>query len=170
MIDDLLRLARITRAGCGREVDLTTMARDLADSCGKRSRPGSVRLAIEPDLKCRGDAHLLRVVLDNLLRNSWKYSAKQAEGDHRVCLDQSERRAGVLHPGQRGRLRHEVRGQAVRRLPAAAFALGFRRHRRRPRHGPAGDHPRTAGRIWAKGAVERGRDILLHASPTAMRR
>src|SRR5207249_8036097 len=37
-----------------------------------------VEFAIAPGLKTRGDARLLRVALDNLLRNSWKYTAKRS--------------------------------------------------------------------------------------------
>jgi light-regulated signal transduction histidine kinase (bacteriophytochrome) len=34
---------------------------------------------IAPGLKATGDEHLIRVVLDNLLRNSWKFTSKKAQ-------------------------------------------------------------------------------------------
>src|SRR5439155_339622 len=78
LIDDLLKLARVTRAEMRTEVvDLSGMARDIAADLQRATPERRVEFVIAPGLTARGDARLLRVALDNLLRNSWKYTAKQ---------------------------------------------------------------------------------------------
>src|SRR3982074_456737 len=73
----------------------------------------------------------------------------------------SERRAGVHGPGQRRRLRHEVHGQAVRRVPASALRGRVRGHRRRPRHRAPHHHP-TWRPDLGRGCRRSGSDVLLH--------
>ncbi len=78
LIDDLLKLARVTRAEMKREaVDLSALAggvlADLQTSAPERKMDWQV----EPNLVASGDAPLLRVVLDNLLGNAWKFTGKQ---------------------------------------------------------------------------------------------
>lgn len=77
LIDDLLNLSRITREEMNNgKVDLTAIAWDVAAEL-KDSEPGrKVVFNIEPCVEAYGDERLLRVVMDNLLRNAWKYSGK----------------------------------------------------------------------------------------------
>jgi len=79
LIDDLIKLARVARAEMQREpVDLSALAGDVFAALQK-SEPGRrVEYRIEPGLAAEGDARLLRVVLDNLLGNAWKFTGKQA--------------------------------------------------------------------------------------------
>ena len=78
LIDDLLKLARVTRVEMRTEmVDLSNMAQDIAAELQRTDSAREVEFAIAPGLKARADPPLLRVVLENLLRNSWKYTAKQ---------------------------------------------------------------------------------------------
>src|SRR3989441_7013065 len=77
LIDDLLKLARVTRAEMRTEdVGLSGMARDIAAELQRATPERQVEFAIAAGLKARGDARLLRVALDNLLRNGWKYTAR----------------------------------------------------------------------------------------------
>jgi light-regulated signal transduction histidine kinase (bacteriophytochrome) len=78
LIDDLLRLSRITRTEMRRRsVDLSVMAHNVADEL-KRTRPErEVEFVIEPGLVAQADGHLMRVVLENLLGNAWKFTSKQ---------------------------------------------------------------------------------------------
>lgn len=80
IIDDLLRLSQVSRARPEpRPLDLGELASAViadirADDPGRR-----VEVVIAPEMKTRGDAHLLRVALDNLLRNAWKFTSKTPE-------------------------------------------------------------------------------------------
>jgi signal transduction histidine kinase len=79
LIDDLLGLARVARAEMSREpVDLSALAGAVADDLRASEAGRSVEFAIEPGLAAEGDARLLRVVLENLLGNAWKYTSKKA--------------------------------------------------------------------------------------------
>ncbi|MBW3661043.1 MAG: hypothetical protein KY397_05345, partial [Gemmatimonadetes bacterium] len=75
LIDDLLGLSRITRAPLESEpVDLSLLARRIADDL-ELAEPGrTVEVVIEPGLRATGDPRLLDVALRNLLGNAWKYT------------------------------------------------------------------------------------------------
>jgi signal transduction histidine kinase/HAMP domain-containing protein len=78
LIDALLILARVTRADLQREVsDLSDMARAVVAELRRQEPTRQVEWVIADGLKVSGDARLLRVVLENLLSNAWKFSAKQ---------------------------------------------------------------------------------------------
>jgi len=80
LIDDLLKLARVTRAEMRTErVDLSGMAREIVLDIQRATPERAVEFAIAPGLEADGDSRLLRVVLDNLLRNGWKYTGKQPQ-------------------------------------------------------------------------------------------
>ena len=59
-------------------VDLSAMATTIFEELRAQEPHREVRLTITPGLATRGDAGLLRTVLDNLLGNAWKYSGKRA--------------------------------------------------------------------------------------------
>lgn len=82
LIDDLIRLARVTRAEIAVEtVDLTGMVEEIASGL-KESAPGrSAKFRIEPGLTIIGDPQLIRVAVENLLDNAWKFTAQRAETD-----------------------------------------------------------------------------------------
>jgi len=76
MIDDLLRISRVSRAklSCGR-VDLTRLANVAANLYKETAPERRVRFEIEPGLVAYGDAALLGIVMQNLVGNAWKYTA-----------------------------------------------------------------------------------------------
>jgi len=76
LIDALLNFSRLAHVELRREtVDLSTMAHLVAAEL-KLAGPGrKVTILIAEGVSADGDAALLRVVLDNLLGNAWKYSA-----------------------------------------------------------------------------------------------
>ena len=78
LIEDLLGLSRIVRAPMVKSiVDLSAVAREIAKRL-KDSSPGrAAEFVIAPDLKAQGDAALMRIVLDNLLSNAWKFTSKR---------------------------------------------------------------------------------------------
>jgi PAS domain S-box-containing protein len=75
MIDDLLHLSRATRSQLRREhTDLSALAREVAHEL-ETTEPGrTVELRIPDELATQGDPHLIRLVLQNLLGNAWKFT------------------------------------------------------------------------------------------------
>ncbi len=78
LIDDLLDLSRVTRREMRRErVDLTGLARTVAAQL-ERNDPGrTVEWRIQDGVTAVGDGALLRLVLENLLGNAWKFTSQQ---------------------------------------------------------------------------------------------
>jgi len=77
LIDDLLSLSRVTRGELQvREVDLSALAGAAAAELQKSDPEREVSFTIAPDLVVRADPGLLRIVLQNLLANAWKFTGK----------------------------------------------------------------------------------------------
>ncbi len=77
LIDDLLDLARISRATLNRaSADLTAMAQDIARDMTAAEPARHAEISIAENLVAQADPALARVVLDNLLRNAWKYTGR----------------------------------------------------------------------------------------------
>lgn len=77
LIDDILALTRLSRAEMGREaVDLSALARAVADELLEQEPERDVAFSIQEGVTAVGDAQLLRVVLENLLGNAWKYTCR----------------------------------------------------------------------------------------------
>ncbi|HEX3861010.1 MAG TPA: response regulator [Stellaceae bacterium] len=79
LIDDLLQLSRVGRAPMERQkVDMSEIAQSIVDGLrrGDASRDAIVQIA--EGLIAEGDAGLLRALMENLLGNAWKFTAKAA--------------------------------------------------------------------------------------------
>lgn len=78
LIDDMLNLSRVTRKEMRLEtVDLSAMAQTIAAEL-RRSQPGrKVEFVIAEGMVTDGDGGLLKVALENLLGNAWKFSGKR---------------------------------------------------------------------------------------------
>jgi signal transduction histidine kinase len=77
LIEDLLKLSRVTRAELQHgEVDLSALARVALDHLGRAAPGRSVEVVVEDGLIAQGDAHLLRIAVENLLGNAWKYTGR----------------------------------------------------------------------------------------------
>jgi signal transduction histidine kinase len=85
LVDDLLELARVTRLPLQRQpVDLSALAQDITDVLRNAEPSRQCDIRIQPGLLVAGDVGLLRIVLDNLLRNAWKFSAPTAHAQIEV--------------------------------------------------------------------------------------
>ena len=79
LIDDLLLLSKISRAEIRRQpVDLSALARSIASELSQRDPQREADFAIADGLVAHGDPNLLRVLLDNLIGNSWKFTSKRS--------------------------------------------------------------------------------------------
>jgi len=77
MIDAVLTMARLASQPLARQpVDLSQLASFIVDDLMRAAPEREVEVSIEPGLRVRGDPTLLRLVLENLLGNAWKYSGK----------------------------------------------------------------------------------------------
>lgn len=77
LIEDLLNLSRMTRREMNRrEVDLAQIAAEVVRQLREGEPERNVRFECELELTCSCDRGLLRVVLENLIGNAWKFTSK----------------------------------------------------------------------------------------------
>lgn len=156
LIDDLLNLSRVTRSEMRREpVDLSGMAKAIAAELREAQPDRRIDFVIAEGLRADGDPRLLRVVMENLLGNAWKYTGKHPEA--RIEVGRME---------ENGKSAYFVRDNGAGFDMACAGKLfgAFQRL-----HG-ANEFPGTGiglatiqriihrhgGRVWAEAAVEKG--------------
>ena len=165
LIDDVLHLSRVTSAEMrSQEVDLSALA-DLALTRLREAEPSrQVTARVRPGVVVKGDGRLLRIALENLLQNAWKFTG--------------QRDAALIEfgAGQRdGELAYFVKDNGV------GFDMGFagrlfgpfqRLHR-------AAEFPgsgiglataqrvihRHGGRIWAEARQDEGATFLFTLGP-----
>ena len=79
LIDDLLALSHVSRSTLNlTQVDLSELAEQIIAELRHLEPQRQVAVTIEPGLWVQGDAGLLRIMLNNLLGNAWKFTAKQS--------------------------------------------------------------------------------------------
>jgi PAS domain S-box-containing protein len=159
LIDDLLDLSQLTRREMDRQpVDLSTLARTVADRLQRAEQGRSVTFVIAGGVSAIGDERLLRVVIENLLGNAWKYTSRHAAA--RIEF------GAIEHAGQRVYfVRDDGAGfdmdyvaklfQPFQRLHGATefdgAGIGLATVERIIR--------RHGGRVWAEGAIEQGATV-----------
>lgn len=80
LIDELLDLSRMTRTELNvHPVDLSALAHSVAAECASLFPDRRVAVRIAPGMDAHGDPVLLRVLLQNLFWNAWKFTAPRAE-------------------------------------------------------------------------------------------
>ena len=156
MIDALLSLSKLsTQPLARRPVDLTQMAGWVVDELRRAAPDHPVAVHIAPGLQAHGDPTLLRMVLENLLGNAWKYSGKVGHPAIRFELaEQSGRPAFVVSDNGAGfdmRFADRLFGVFQRLHSSSDFAgtgVGLASVRRIVR--------RHGGEIWADSEVGHG--------------
>ncbi len=159
LIDDMLRLSCITRTEMRRvPVDLSSIARTIADDLHGCEPERSVGFVIAPDLTAQGDPDLLRIVLQNLIHNSWKFTSKNAGGRIEIGAQDTdgERAFFVRDDGAGFDMRYVDRMfTAFQRLHLASefpgTGIGLASVQRVIR--------RHGGKVWAEGKVGEGATI-----------
>jgi light-regulated signal transduction histidine kinase (bacteriophytochrome) len=156
LIDDMLNLSRVSRSEMNKEdFDLSAVSRSIAEQLQTSDPERNGEFVIENNLRVTGDPHLLRVALENLLGNAWKYTSRR---DHaRIEFGRCERHGQAVYfvrdngagfdPQYASRL-----FEAFQRLHSAAefpgTGVGLATVDRIVR--------RHGGAIWAESAVEKG--------------
>lgn len=93
LLDALLELARVGRARLVRsQVDLSALATEVIEELRERDPERDVEVIVQPGLRVRADGKLMRIVLDNVLGNAWKFTARRAPGHIEI--------GGVIEGGQ----------------------------------------------------------------------
>lgn len=78
LIDDMLRLSRVTRAEMQTEdVDLSLMVKEITEQLIESDLARQVEFVIQPGVIVSGDKSLLKILLENLIDNAWKFTSKQ---------------------------------------------------------------------------------------------
>jgi PAS domain S-box-containing protein len=91
LIDDLLNLARVSGTEMRDEsIDLTAMAKAILAELQSGDPQRHVDCIVADNVKGRGDTRLMRVVLENLLGNAWKFT---------MNMPQSRIEVGITHQG-----------------------------------------------------------------------
>jgi signal transduction histidine kinase len=156
LIDDLLNLSRASTTTVKREpVRLTDLAWQIAGDLKRSDGGRPVEFRIEQVPEIEADGGLMRVVLDNLLRNAWKYTSRH----ERAFIE-----FGAVR--QRGETIFYVRDDGAGFDPKLNNQLFQPFHRLHSRSEFPGTGiglatvqrilERHGGRIWAEGAVEKG--------------
>ena len=80
MIDALLALSKLTSQPLAQQpVNLSQLAGYVSDDLRRQWPERAVQFDVEPGMQVQGDPTLLRVVIENLLGNAWKYTGKAAQ-------------------------------------------------------------------------------------------
>jgi PAS domain S-box-containing protein len=156
LINDLLNLSRVTRGEfITRQVDLSTLAREIAAELQARDPQRKAEFAIDPQMVVQGDAHLLRIALENLLGNAWKFTGPRPQAHIEVGLAEQagERIYFVRDDGVGFDMTYAdklftpfQRLHGMREFPGTGIGLATVQ-RIITRHG---------GRVWPEAAVDQG--------------
>jgi two-component system sensor histidine kinase/response regulator len=156
LIDDVLYLSRVTRADLKeQEVDLSALASSILARLQESEPHRSVEVKIRPGVVVKGDGQLLRIALENLLENAWKFTGR--ESDSRIEF-------GMTHLS--GEPTYFVRDNGAGFDMTYADRLFGPFQRLHPQHEFPGSGiglatvqriiHRHGGRVWAEGLVGQG--------------
>jgi signal transduction histidine kinase len=79
LIDDMLRLSRVSRGELKKDrVDLSALATTVIGELRKAHPDRDVKWIVQDSVTAYADARLMRITLENLLGNAWKFTSKTA--------------------------------------------------------------------------------------------
>jgi signal transduction histidine kinase len=145
LLEDLLRFTRLSRGELHRmRFELSMLAHSVAMQIQERKDGRRAVFTIQDGLNVDGDPHLLQIVLENLLSNAWKFTAKRADAEIEFGSGQSDA------DGRPGETHYYVRdnGAGFDMSEFQGTGVGLATVKRIiARHG---------GRVWADGEVDKG--------------
>jgi signal transduction histidine kinase/DNA-binding response OmpR family regulator len=165
LIEALLGLSRVSRAEIRRQpVDLSALARSIAENLQRAEPERSVDFFIADGVSATGDLNLLKIMMENLLSNAWKFTRKtpaariefgvQEQGFKRVFfirdngvgfnMEYAKKLFGAF---QRLHTQEEFPGTGI---GLATVQRIIKRH---------------GGRIWAEGTVDQGAAFYFSFNP-----
>ena len=164
LVDDLLSLATVSRAEVKRSsVDLSTLARDIVETLKTNEPTRDLELIVADDIRAHADPGLMRIVLDNLLGNAWKFTSRRSGARIEFGRDR-----------EGGETRYFVRdnGAGFDSESAGKLFEPFRRLHSKSDFPGTGIGlatvqrviSRHGGRVWAEGAVGQGAVIFFTLS------
>ncbi|MEN6586197.1 MAG: ATP-binding protein [Sulfuricella sp.] len=155
LIDAMLLLSRVTRYEMQlQNVNMSELANVVDEQLREQFPQRTVEFTVQPDMLVQADPQLLRILLENLLGNAWKYTAHTAQA--KVALDRTRVDGETVYVLQDNGAGFDMRYAeklfgAFQRLHGREFegtGVGLATvHRILQRHG---------GRIWADAAVDKG--------------
>ena len=156
LIDDLLHLSQASTAALKmKPVDLTAIVTQIAENLQHGDPRRRVEFMIAELPQVQADEGLIRVALDNLIRNAWKYTSRH----EKACIE-----FGAVN--RRGEIVYYVKDDGAGFDPKLNDQLFQPFHRLHSRSEFPGTGiglatverilARHGGRIWAEGAVEKG--------------
>jgi signal transduction histidine kinase len=156
LIEDLLRLSRVTRVEMHQnEVDVSQMAADILKELARQSPERQVDVLVQPGLLAWCDAGLLRLALENLLWNAWKFTSRNPQARIEVgSLEQDDQKVFYIRDNGVGfdmKYASKLYGAFQRLHSPGEFegtGIGLATVRRIIQ--------RHNGETWAEGAVNRG--------------
>lgn len=165
LINDLLQLSRIGRADARfQDVDLSAIAQSIADDLQRQEPAREVGFDIQPGVVARADARLIRIALENLLGNAWKFTSKTADAHIEFGTDEhtGERVYSVADNGAGFDMTYSdrlftpfERLHTEAEFPGTGIGLAIVR-RIINRHN---------GRVWAEGSVGNGATVYFTLHP-----
>ena len=156
LIDSLLSLSRLSRQEMVvQTVDLSAIAGEVAATLEQAEPDRDVTFRIQPGVTGEGDPALLRVVLDNLMANAWKFTSKhpsaviefgarESEGETAYFVRDDGAGFDMAYAGKLFGAFQRVHGQSE--FPGIGIGLATTA-RIVHRHG---------GRVWAEGELDKG--------------
>jgi len=78
LIEDLMRLSHVTAAELNRrDVDLSAMIASIVEELKSQDPGRTVDVSLAPGVHCKGDAQLMRIALENIVGNAWKFTRRE---------------------------------------------------------------------------------------------
>lgn len=161
LIDGLLELSQTVRSEIRRaSVDLSTMAQTIALELQKSDPVRRVEFAVSPGLAVNADPKMMRIVLEKLLGNAWKFTSKHQQA--RIEVGTTE------HEGERAYFVRDDGAGFDMRYADKLFGPFQRLHAQKEFEGTGIGLAtvqriidRHGGRLWAEGKVEQGATVFM---------